>query len=389
MKKRVLMTSVVLLVLASLAVSAFASGIGPQSSDNGLLSRAQAPTKIFLPLIERSGAAGAPPGATATKTPSTTTTPAGTATKTPSATTTPAGTATKTPVPGSTSTPTATNVPGATKTPVPTATATAPASLPVFSHVYTILMENKEINSIVGSSSAPYINSLIAQYGLATNYTGVAHPSEPNYIALYSGSTQGVTDDAQHDLGAKNVADQIEASGRTWKMFAQNVPLNCYTGMTASGGEDGTGNYARKHEPAISFTDISLNASRCANITDFTHFDPAAANYEFITPNLCNDMHDCSVATGDTFLKGFVPKILGSTAWQQGGVLFITWDEGTTNTGGGGVVATLVIASNVPAGFKSSTAHNHYSLLHTIENSWGLGCLANTCSANDLREFFH
>jgi hypothetical protein len=151
----------------------------------------------------------------------------------------------------------------ATNTPAPVATATpvntpgTVGTLPVFSHIYTIVMENTEYSSIVGSSSAPYINSLIAQYGLATNYNANYHPSEPNYIAMFSGSPNGVTDDGVYNLSAKNVADQMDAKGKTWKMYAQNVPLNCYTGSTASGGEDGTGNYARKHEPAISFTTLA------------------------------------------------------------------------------------------------------------------------------------
>jgi phosphatidylinositol-3-phosphatase len=207
-------------------------------------------------------------------------------------------------------------------------------------------------------------------------------------LALWSGSTQGVTDDGIYNLPGNNLVDELEAKGKSWQVFAQNVPLNCYTGATASGGEDGSGTYARKHEPAVSFTDTSGNAARCAKITDFSHFDPAAADYELIVPNLCNDMHDCSVAVGDSFLKGFIPTILNSAAWQQGGVLFLTWDEGSTSTNGGGKVATVVIAPTVPAGYTSSTAHNHYSLLHTIETAWGLGCLNNSCTANDLREFF-
>jgi hypothetical protein len=98
-------------------------------------------------------------------------------------------------------------------------------------------------------------------------------------------------------------------------------------------------------------------------------------------------MHDCSVATGDAFLRDFVPVILSSPAWQQGGVLFIAWDE---NEGGSGNrVATLVISKAVPKGFQSDVAHNHYSLLRTIEDAWGLGCLNNTCTANNLMEFFH
>jgi len=260
--------------------------------------------------------------------------------------------------------------------------------LPAFSHVFVIVMENREYSSIVGSTSAPYLNSLIDKYGLATQYYGVTHPSEPNYLALFSGSTHGITDDGRHDIAAPNLVDELSAKGKSWKVFAENVPLNCYTGSSANGGEDGSGTYVRKHEPAISFTDISHNASRCARITDLTHFSPSAASFELIVPNLCHDMHDCSTATGDAFLKGIVPTILSSNAWQQGGVLFITWDEGTTSTHGGGHVATLVISKQTPAGYRSSTFHNHYSLLHTIETAWRLGCLASSCTANTLSEFF-
>ncbi len=260
--------------------------------------------------------------------------------------------------------------------------------LPAFSHIYVLVMENREYGSIVGSANAPYLNGLIAQYGLATNYDAVAHPSEPNYFALFSGSTQGITNDSRYDLPGANLVDQLTAHQKSWRVFAQNLPLGCYTGMTASGGPDGSGSYARKHEPAISFTDISGDAPRCADIANFSAFDPSAADFEMIVPNLCNDMHDCSVATGDTFLKGFVPTITSSSAFKDGGVLFITWDEGTSDIGGGGHVATLVIGPGVKTGFASSVAHDHYSLVRTIEDAWGLGCLNQTCSANDLGEFF-
>ncbi|MCL4505021.1 MAG: alkaline phosphatase family protein [Chloroflexi bacterium] len=265
--------------------------------------------------------------------------------------------------------------------------------VPAFSRIYLIVMENHSYESIVGNASAPYINSLIARYGLATNYNGVAHPSQPNYLALFSGSTQGITDDFRHDITAPNVADQLDAHGKTWRVFAQNVPLNCYTDMLASGGEDGAGGYARRHNAAISFTGIADSPARCANITDFAHFDPAAADYALIIPNTCNDMHDTlcpggvnSVANGDTFLKGFVPKILNSSAWDDRSVLFITWDESEAI---GNHVATLVISNKTPKGLRSATAHNHYSLLRTIQDAWSLGCLANTCTANNLAEFFH
>jgi phosphatidylinositol-3-phosphatase len=261
--------------------------------------------------------------------------------------------------------------------------------LPNPAHVFVIVMENEEGSSIIGNSAAPYINSLASQYGLAANYTAVTHPSEPNYLALWSGSTQGVTDDGVYNFASgTTLADQVEASGRSWHVAAENVPItSCYTGATASNGEDGTGTYARKHEPAISWTSVSASATRCANITDFSHFDPTVGNLWFVVPNLCHDMHDCSIATGDAWLQGWLPKILTSPAFATS-VVYLTWDEGSTNTGGGGKVATLVISPVAKSGFTSATAHTHYSLLRTIEASWGLSCLANACSANDLREFF-
>lgn len=275
------------------------------------------------------------------------------------------------------------------QTPTPTATPTRSVGLPVFSRIYVIVMENKEYGSIVGNADAPYLNSLSARYGLATNYTGVAHPSEPNYLALFSGSTQGATNDGVYNLNGKNIADQIEAQGKSWRVFAENVPPNCFVGQSASGGADGPGTYARKHNPAISFTNISRSSARCANISDFAHFDPAAANYALIIPNLCHDMHDCSVTVGDNFLKRWVPKILNSPAWQKDGVLFLTWDEDTTNLGGGGRVPLLVISNRVTPGFRSGTAYNHYSLVRTIQEAWGLGCLNESCQANNLAEFFN
>lgn len=283
-----------------------------------------------------------------------------------------------------------TSTPAPTKVaPSSTEAATADSSgMPSIEHVYMIVMENKEYDSIVGRADAPFINGLVAGYALATNYTAVAHPSEPNYLALFSGSTFGVADDGVHNLSGQNLADQIEAVGMTWRVFAENVPTNCFKGVVAANGEDGQGLYARKHNPAISFTNISGSPVRCANITNLHHFDPGAANYELIIPNLCHDMHDCSVAVGDNFLKALVPGILSSGAWQENGVLFIVWDEGTTNVGGGGHVPLLVVSNLARKGFRFATAANHYSLVRTIEDAWGMPCLRLACTAKNLRDMF-
>jgi phosphatidylinositol-3-phosphatase len=268
--------------------------------------------------------------------------------------------------------------------------ASSTAAVPSFSHIYVIVMENHEYGSIVGNSHAPYLNALIRRYGLATNYHAVTHPSLPNYLALFAGSTFGIRDDGIHNLTARNLVDQLAAHGRTWHVYAQDLPSRCFTGASARGGVDLVGVagwYARKHEPAISFTDISHNATRCAKITHLAEFSPTAASFELIVPNMTNDMHDGTVAQGDAFLRAFVPRITGSGAFARS-LLVITWDEGSTSLGGGGHVATIVISPAVRAGFRSSIAHTHDSLLRTVEDAWGLGCLNRTCTANDLGEFF-
>lgn len=301
-------------------------------------------------------------------------------------------TQTRAPTAGPTPTPPETPAPTPRRTPTPTPAPTptnATGAWPTVRHVYHIVFENRESTDIIGNvSEARYINSLITAYEVATNYTAVGKPSQPNYLAMFAGSTLGVSDNSNHDLSAANLADQIEASGRDWRVAAQNYPGACFTGASASGGADGAGTYTRKHNPAISFTQISGDPARCAKITDFAHFNPALANYWMIVPNLCISMHDCSIKTGDTWLKGFLPTILDSTAFKADGLIIITWDEGSTSIGGGGKVATIFISPKGKIVFSSPTAHTHYSLLHTIQGLWGLPCLAKTCSANTMREFF-
>ncbi len=279
---------------------------------------------------------------------------------------------------------TASPTPSPSPSPSPSPTPIPP--VPAFNHIYVIVMENKESSRIVGSKAAPYENQLIANYGLATYYYGIRHPSEPNYIAMTSGGIQGVGSDGHFDLPAPNVFDQIEAAGRTWHVYAQNYPGNCYTGSVASGGADGwgaAGQYARKHNPAISYTSISRNKTRCANITRLKGFDPATADFEYIVPNQINDMHSSSVQAGDAFLKAFVPRIIGSPAFA-GSALFITFDEGGTDKNGGGHVATIVVSSGMTPGARYTKFANHYSLLRTIEDAWGMPYLGLAAKAEPL-----
>jgi hypothetical protein len=273
--------------------------------------------------------------------------------------------------------------------------APATAAVPAFSHVFTIVMENHEYDAVIGSAAAPYLNSLAASYGLATNYYAASHPSLPNYLALTAGSTFGIASDCTTCyVSATNIADQVEGSGRSWKAYMEDMPTPCFTGASS-------GNYAMKHDPFMYYTDIRNNPARCAaHVVPFTQFGAdmnsgQVPNFVWITPNLCNDTHDCGVSTGDAWLRSVVPTITGSAAFRNGGVLFITWDEGSSNTGccgdaWGGHVATLVISSRAISGYRSATGENHYSLLRTIEDGFRLGHLgaAGWSSNLPLREYF-
>jgi phosphatidylinositol-3-phosphatase len=259
-------------------------------------------------------------------------------------------------------------------------------AVPAFSNVWVIWMENRDYTQIIGSSDAPYINQLAARYALATRYYGIQHGSQPNYIAFFSGATFGVTGGSTPNLPATNLVDQLEAAHRSWRVYAENYPGSCYNGITASGGPDGPGTYVRRHTPALAFKDIRQSATRCANIQPFRQFDPEAADFELIVPNLTNDMHDGTTRQGDSFLQSFVPRVTTSAGWRDNGALFIVWDEGRET--GANHITALVISPLVQSGARSSVRYDHYSLLATIEDAWHLGCLRSSCGATPLSAFF-
>jgi outer membrane biosynthesis protein TonB len=321
-------------------------------------------------------------------------TPEETVTQIPAPTPVPTTTPTPDATPASALPSTATSAPRPNPTPpqapVPTRTPAPPPPPPPsgsITHVIVVWMENEEATAIT-SSSMPYLYGLSQTYGRADQYYAVAHPSLPNYLALWSGSTQGVTDDGNYNLSAPSLSNQMTTAGRSWRTYAQNYPstAGCQAGTTYSGGVDGwgvAGTYARKHNPAMSFTYVS-GSTECANIQPLASFDPSV-NVAFVVPNLCNDMHDCSLATGDRFLQAFLPNVFNAPDWTHT-LLIVSFDEGSTSTNGGGRVFTMVARSGL-AGFTSTTNHNHYGLLRTIESIFGLPCLNSSCSATALSEF--
>jgi acid phosphatase len=279
--------------------------------------------------------------------------------------------------------PTVSLSPTATRRPTPTGSP-SPSPTPAFdhpTHVFVVVLENTGAEQAIGPK-APYLAGLAARYGLATNYFGVGHPSQPNYLELFSGSTQGVTDDKKHDITAPTLADQLEAAGFSWRLYAENYPGNCDTHATASGGADGPGDYARKHNPAISFTSISGDPARCANITDFSHLDPNASDVAFIIPNLCHDMHDCPIATGDAWARDVLGPIIDSPAMEDG-VMFITFDEAEVDPNR---VTTIVVSPRLMEPVTSAHRYDHASLLRTIEDLYRLPCLADACHAEPMTD---
>jgi len=253
-------------------------------------------------------------------------------------------------------------------------------------HLFLIVMENRDAASILGNAAAPYINQLAARYAVADQYYAIRHPSLPNYLALIGGDTFGVTSDCTTCFqSAPNLADALEAKGRTWKSYQEDMPRPCFL-------DAGTANYALKHDPFLYFTNIRTNPARCNRVVPLTQFDADLTSghtpdFAWITPNLIHDMHDGTIADGDRWLASFVPKILQSDTWKQGGELIITWDEGQGNAGccgiaAGGRVPLLVITPSGPKGDHIGTPLTHYSLLRAVEDRWGLARIGHSGDAN-------
>jgi phosphatidylinositol-3-phosphatase len=260
-------------------------------------------------------------------------------------------------------------------------TTTAPARVPRFTRVVVIVFENHEYGQIIGNPAAPSFNSLASRYALLTNYYAVAHPSLPNYVAMISGSTQGITSDCTScRVDALNLADSLESAHKSWKVYAEGLPSPGFTGA-------GSGLYAKKHVPFLYFQDVLQNPSRLRRIVPLPSFagDLRARklpDFSLIVPNLCHDMHYCPVSTGDAWLGTFLPSLLASPE-LKGGVVFVAFDEGVDadTAHGGGHVPVIVAGPLVRRGVRATGILDHYGLLRTIEQSWRLPLLGKSRSA--------
>lgn len=233
------------------------------------------------------------------------------------------------------------------------------------------MLEN-EGYGVMGSPKAHYLNSLSQHCGLATNDVATSHPSLPNYIALTSGSSQGITDDAEpssHPLDVPSIFSQLKSN---WRTYAESMPSAC--------DRVTSGTYAARHNPAVYYTNLP---SCPLNDVALPQRLNLSAAFTMIVPNVCNDMHNCTVAAGDAWLQRFVPKILASTQYRSGSLaLFITFDE--SNYSSTNHIPTVVVAPSVPRGLRVGTYFTHYSLLKTTETLLHLPFLGGARSASSM-----
>jgi hypothetical protein len=293
--------------------------------------------------------------------------------------------------------------------------ATAPA-FPQYDHVFLLVEESMGYTAIIGNQYAPTFNVLAKDYGVATNYTGVGDPSEPNYVAMLGGDTFGITDDSPywfpgHTVSAANLLSQLEGAGKNWRGYFQDMPYAGYRGYCypdkCNGIPDADTLYVSKHNGIVNFADLQT-PTEMAKMFPLAQLsaDLAAGtvpNFSYIVPNECTDMHGAPpwcvdsdntgtvqqswlIANADRFVGQLVNEITSSAMWKTGNnAIVITFDEGNKASS---QIATFVITNHGPRGVADKTSYNHYSLLASLQQTFGLGCLLNSCSATPMTSLF-
>jgi hypothetical protein len=312
----------------------------------------------------------------------------------------------------------------------------ADKAVPRFTHIFVIVEENKNYEQILSPLSAPNIAGLAAAYGNATQMFGEVHPSEANYVALLGGDTFGLHDDdafyckpgrvdafcpgalaagyVDHTVHKLHLGDQLAAQGLTWKGYYENLPAPGSMAVVAGDpkAKDATRTaalYASKHSGFLNFASVQDDPQRAQHIVGFDQLDADLAadrppNFALIVPNQCNEMHglhgpgvpaDCEslnvaglIRRGDKVVGDLVARIEATRAWRsdENVAIVITFDEGAGRTRegccavtpeapsnyGGGHIPTIVVTNHGPRGVSDATPYNHYSLLRTIEDAFGV-----------------
>ncbi|MEU9124532.1 alkaline phosphatase family protein [Streptomyces sp. NPDC048506] len=253
--------------------------------------------------------------------------------------------------------------------------AEAAAAVPTPDHVVVVVFENHAFSQVMGSSSAPYLNSLADDGASLTASFAETHPSQPNYYAMFSGDTQGVTDDSCVTPGfssAPNLASEVTAVGKSWASYNESLPSDGSTTCKS-------GKYAQKHNPWFGFGNVPTDTAHTFDAfpTDFSQLPTVS----FVVPNLCSDMHDCSVSTGDTWLKDHL-KDYADWAKTHNSLLLVTFDE--DNRLSGNRIPTVLYGQPVQPGSTSATTYNHYDVLRTLEDMYGTEHAGNAANGKDI-----
>jgi hypothetical protein len=248
-----------------------------------------------------------------------------------------------------------------------------PPTKPSFKKVMTVILENTDAAVAL---QQPFLKSLLSKGAGLTDYHGVAHPSQPNYVALITGGTQGVTGDEVVDVKAtRSIVDLLEAKHKSWKVYAEGFPGKCFSGKT-------DGRYVRKHNAFVSLESIRNNPALCAKIVNASELPKDVKNnslpdYSFYIPDLDDDGHDTGVAFSDVWLGKTFGPLLSKPAFKKGLLLVVTFDESSTtyNDPTDNRIYAVLYGDSVKKGSHSDRHYTHYSLLHTIENTFDLGDL--------------
>jgi len=255
--------------------------------------------------------------------------------------------------------------------------APAQVDLPRPDHTVVVVMENHSYSQVIGNPSAPFINSLRSRGANLTNSHAVTHPSEPNYLALFAGTTENLRDDScPHTYSDENLASRLSAAGESFAGYSESMPSNGYTGCSS-------GNYARKHNPWVNFTNVPAGD----NLTfhEFPSDYDRLPTVSVVVPNLCNDMHDCGVSTGDSWLASHVGPYV-DWAMDHNSLLILTFDE-SAGSDPTNQIATIFVGPMVEPG-DYGTSVDHYAVLRTIEDLYALALTGNAANAAPIAEIW-
>jgi acid phosphatase len=273
------------------------------------------------------------------------------------------------------------------------------SQIPPVQHVVIVVLENADYSSVVGSSNAPYINSLIPQGGLAPSYYANTHPSIGNYFTMTTGKVVTNDDGFSGTVSIDNAARELDATSKSWKVYAENLPSAGYL------GGDVPPFYLRRHNIFTYFSDVHQSSIEAMKLVPYPQLASDLANdqlpaYSFIVPNAVHDAHSCAdgledcdisakIQNADTWLSTNLPSILNNSQFQQSGLLVLTFDESADdNSNGGGQVMTLILGTKVKPGYTGTMQYDHRSLLGLGMTALGATIPNDAGSAPQMTEFF-